>query len=67
MAKTAKTLWYCTSCGNESPKWMGRCPACGGMEYDGRGSGGDAEKRETLVRNGTCGFEAAQAERDRLF
>ncbi len=28
MAK-AKTLWYCTSCGNESPKWMGRCPACG--------------------------------------
>ena len=29
MAKTAKTIWYCTSCGNESPKWMGRCPACG--------------------------------------
>lgn len=25
----AKTLWYCTNCGNESPKWMGRCPACG--------------------------------------
>ncbi|MBQ0025174.1 MAG: DNA repair protein RadA [Bacteroidales bacterium] len=23
------TVWYCTSCGNESPKWMGRCPACG--------------------------------------
>ena len=28
MAKT-KTVWYCTACGNESPKWMGRCPACG--------------------------------------
>ncbi len=28
MAK-ATTVWYCTSCGNESPKWMGRCPACG--------------------------------------
>ncbi len=27
-AKT-KTRWFCTSCGNESPKWMGRCPACG--------------------------------------
>ena len=25
----AKSLWYCTNCGNESPKWMGRCPACG--------------------------------------
>lgn len=22
-------MWYCTSCGNESAKWMGRCPACG--------------------------------------
>ena len=22
-------MWFCSSCGNESPKWMGRCPACG--------------------------------------
>ena len=29
MATKTKTLWYCSSCGNESPKWMGRCPACG--------------------------------------
>ena len=28
MAKN-KTVFYCTSCGNESPKWQGRCPACG--------------------------------------
>ena len=28
MAKT-KTVFYCTQCGNESPKWQGRCPACG--------------------------------------
>lgn len=25
----SKSVWYCTSCGNESAKWMGRCPACG--------------------------------------
>ena len=25
----AKTLFYCTQCGNETPKWQGRCPACG--------------------------------------
>lgn len=25
-----KTVWFCTECGNESPKWVGRCPACGG-------------------------------------
>jgi len=28
MAKT-KTIFYCTNCGNETPKWMGRCPGCG--------------------------------------
>ncbi len=24
-----KTLFYCTQCGNETPKWAGRCTACG--------------------------------------
>jgi len=28
MAKT-KIIFYCTNCGNESPKWLGKCPACG--------------------------------------
>lgn len=28
MAKVKKA-WFCSSCGNESPKWMGKCPACG--------------------------------------
>lgn len=25
----AKTIFYCTECGNETPKWQGKCPACG--------------------------------------
>ncbi len=28
MAKS-KTVFYCTNCGNETPKWQGRCPSCG--------------------------------------
>lgn len=24
-----KTVFFCRSCGNESPKWLGKCPACG--------------------------------------
>lgn len=28
MAKL-KTVYFCSNCGNESPKWMGRCPSCG--------------------------------------
>lgn len=25
----AKTVFYCTECGNETPKWQGKCPECG--------------------------------------
>ena len=28
MAKT-KTIFFCTNCGSETPRWMGRCPSCG--------------------------------------
>lgn len=28
MAKT-KTTFFCQSCGNQSSKWLGKCPACG--------------------------------------
>jgi len=27
--KQLRTLWFCTSCGADSPKWVGRCPSCG--------------------------------------
>lgn len=27
--KGNKTAWFCTSCGAESSKWQGKCPACG--------------------------------------
>ncbi len=32
MAKTVnktKTVYVCSECGNENPKWAGQCPACG--------------------------------------
>lgn len=25
----AKTVFYCTECGNETPKWQGKCAGCG--------------------------------------
>jgi len=28
MAKT-KTVYFCIECGNETPKWQGKCPSCG--------------------------------------
>jgi len=27
--KKEKSLFFCQNCGYESPKWLGRCPACG--------------------------------------
>ena len=29
MATKEKTTFFCKECGNESPKWFGKCPACG--------------------------------------
>ena len=28
MAKE-KTVYVCTHCGQDSPKWVGKCPSCG--------------------------------------
>ena len=25
----SNTVWFCSNCGNEYSKWMGKCPACG--------------------------------------
>ena len=30
MAKTkTKTVWFCSNCGTDFPRWEGRCPSCG--------------------------------------
>ena len=29
MAGKSKTVYVCSSCGYETPKWLGKCPDCG--------------------------------------
>ena len=29
MSAKTKTTYFCNNCGQESPKWVGRCPSCG--------------------------------------
>lgn len=29
MALKVKSVWHCTECGADSPKWEGKCPSCG--------------------------------------
>ena len=53
-----RTLFSCSSCGHESPKWHGRCPGCGDWNTlveekqvaRRRGSSGSTGRRATPVR-----------------
>lgn len=58
MAKPAKTIFECTACGATSPKWLGRCPGCGGWSTleetrfappSARQSGGESRGAERPV------------------
>lgn len=58
MAKTTKkSIWFCTSCGNEYSKWEGKCSACGewGTIVEEKGSAPPSSKssyKNSLVGNG---------------
>lgn len=82
MATKTKTVWFCTSCGNESPKWMGRCPACGewntmveeprearGTKSAGPATGGERRRPVHLGEVSSTGeprFSLGSAEVDRI-
>ncbi len=44
MAK-ARSLFYCTNCGNETLKWQGKCPACGAWNTIVEQPAQDAKKK----------------------
>ena len=59
MATKARTVWYCSSCGNESSKWMGRCPACG--EWNTMIEEPKAAKKDSAAsRDGFSGVERSR-------
>ena len=54
MAK-AKTLFYCTECGNESLKWQGRCPACGAWNTVVEQPAAEAKKKASSAPSARSG------------
>ena len=69
--KSTKTLFSCQSCGYQTPKWMGRCPDCGGWDSfveevvaaapaPGGGKGGRAVGSSTPVPIDTVPVDAEQ-------
>ena len=57
MAKQ-KTVFYCTSCGNETPKWQGQCAACGQWNTIQEHIGKPNSTRIPTVRNETFARDA---------
>ena len=59
MKKQRLTVYRCSSCGHEEPKWLGRCPECGewnslvegaaNLNAGARGAGGAAREFPTSV------------------
>ena len=53
----AKSVFFCTECGNETGKWFGRCPACGAwntlVEAPSASSGNAAAKSAAVKIAGT--------------
>ena len=69
----AKTMFYCTECGNETAKWAGRCPACGAWNTvveqpelpKGGGKGGAS--RVGLTRRRACPVTELSADEEIRF
>ncbi len=55
----AKTMFYCTECGNETPKWAGKCPACGAWNTIVE----QPEAPKALAKSGSRTVRAAQSVR----
>ena len=66
-AKQARTVFRCTECGYEAPKWMGRCPECMSWNsFSERSKTSNGAKGQRVVAlNGTQPIEmAALADED---
>ena len=56
MKKSVKTIFSCQSCGYQSPKWLGKCPDCGGWDgfvEERQASGALAVRRNAAVAPST--------------
>ena len=59
MAK-AKSVFFCTECGNETPKWAGRCPSCGAWNTLVEQAVGDGAKAKAGSRSRALRAKAHQ-------
>ncbi len=58
MVKT-KTVYVCSNCGNDSPKWLGKCPVCG--EWNSYVEEIISKDKSSSARSGLNVFETSKA------
>jgi len=49
----SKTVFFCTQCGHETPKWQGRCPGCGEWNTMAEQPAAKAPSGASAVRRGS--------------
>ena len=52
-----RPVYFCTECGNESPKWVGKCPACGAWNTLVEQAPEQLRARRVTILNRTTGQE----------
>ena len=66
MAKD-KTAYVCSNCGQESPKWIGKCPACGQWNtFKEIKIAGDTKQQAATTAAATAGHALRQNKVQRL-
>src|SRR3954451_10579144 len=72
MSRAAKTVFSCTACGRNEPRWLGQCPGCGAWSTlieervtndDARATG---QRRRSAPRSVVALSEVALEDSDRL-
>ena len=63
----SKTIFVCSECGNESAKWLGKCPACGSWNtfyeqkvVDTKSSSGKVKEKSNNVPKTLNSYEAKE-------
>ena len=56
-----KSVFFCTECGNETPKWSGRCPACGAWNTIVEQQGSAGKGKKSTSSSGKTQFHTVKA------
>src|SRR5881397_462236 len=54
MARPARSVFTCSECGREEPRWLGRCPGCGGWSTLVEERAATAGRAATAARSGAA-------------